>query len=257
MLMDEMDIMAWVTKQSRRGLNLGLMGLVESWEDENNVYFVMGLHRGSLRQYMELQCDLALDGADRQKKFELKHVKHHADRFYMAQSIFSLWHLHGAGVVHRDIKPDNLLLDKYGRCTLADFGLVMRADVPGKVSFENVMSSRECGTEEYFAPEQRRALPYNYKVDIWALGCVWVELLAGLDEPWTQHGSFPEKHIVYYRTKGAREGVRESVVELIGEDHPALELVLWVSLLEHERSPTLLGSPTADRPTADDPTGSC
>ncbi|EPS98317.1 hypothetical protein FOMPIDRAFT_1104479, partial [Fomitopsis schrenkii] len=81
--------------------------------------------------------------------------------------------LHGNGIVHRDIKPANVLLDLAGGIVQADFGLAVEADLDGAIK-------GACGTEDYLAPEQWRDDSYNSKVDVWQLGCTFIELLAGL-----------------------------------------------------------------------------
>jgi serine/threonine-protein kinase len=92
----------------------------------------------------------------------------------LAQAGSALDAAHAAGVVHRDVKPANLLLDG-DRCKLTDFGLtkLLRSDAkltaPGRIA----------GTANYLAPEQIRGEAVDPRTDVYALGCVMFETLTG------------------------------------------------------------------------------
>ncbi|KAF8455048.1 kinase-like domain-containing protein [Kalaharituber pfeilii] len=101
--------------------------------------------------------------------------------FYMASLILALAHLHeNAGVVYRDLKPENCLLDHEGYLLLTDFGL-SKVALPGEGS-EGGSTSR-CnswvGTVEYMAPEIVMGKEYDERVDWWSLGALGVDLLTG------------------------------------------------------------------------------
>lgn len=91
-------------------------------------------------------------------------------------------HLHSHGLVHRDIKPENLVLDEEGYLRLVDLGLCR----PLTHSAERAYTL--CGTPEYTAPEVLRGTGHGKEADLWAMGVLVFELLAGYpafcaDEP--------------------------------------------------------------------------
>jgi calcium/calmodulin-dependent protein kinase (CaM kinase) II len=90
----------------------------------------------------------------------------------MKQLLTAIAHCHRFGIVHRDIKPDNILFDEMNRVKLADFG---SADWVGE---EGTLSG-VVGTPYYVAPEVVMGRDYNEKVDVWSAGVVLYVLLAG------------------------------------------------------------------------------
>ncbi|HEU5441865.1 MAG TPA: protein kinase [Ktedonobacterales bacterium] len=88
---------------------------------------------------------------------------------------------HARGIVHCDVKPENILLDVHGKPLLADFGIARAlADAQASdVSRGAAASSLPIGTPAYMAPEQLRREPVDARADIYALGAVLYELLAG------------------------------------------------------------------------------
>ena len=94
-------------------------------------------------------------------------------RFYGAEILLGLEHLHGLNIVYRDLKPENLLLDATGHIRITDFGLSKEG-----VDDDNVKSF--CGTPEYLAPEVLNRDPYGKAVDWWSYGTLLYEMLSGL-----------------------------------------------------------------------------
>ena len=89
---------------------------------------------------------------------------------------------HTAGIVHRDIKPENLMLRKDGIVKVLDFGLaklVEAGDQDGPTRAADTAPGVVLGTVQYMSPEQARGLETDSRTDIWSLGVVLYELLAG------------------------------------------------------------------------------
>jgi serine/threonine protein kinase len=95
-----------------------------------------------------------------------------ARKFYFANVLLALKHLHDLGIIHRDIKSSNLLLGANGYVKVCDFGLA-RFLPPGQTTRTLV------GTYQYLAPEQCRLDFYDHSVDIWALGITLFEMAFG------------------------------------------------------------------------------
>jgi serine/threonine protein kinase len=88
------------------------------------------------------------------------------------QTIEALAYCHSEGIVHGDIKPANILLDRYGRPKVADFGLAARYE-PGE-------NPKHCGSPSYMAPELLCGRARDpFACDVWALGVTFYELVIG------------------------------------------------------------------------------
>jgi serine/threonine protein kinase len=95
-------------------------------------------------------------------------------RFYAAEILLGIEHLHEQGVVYRDLKAENILLDASGHVKLTDFGLSKKFFSP-----ENFKTYSFCGTPEYLAPEVLLGIGHDHAVDYWSLGVLIYEMLAG------------------------------------------------------------------------------
>eukprot|EP00536_Pseudo-nitzschia_multiseries_P008062 jgi/Psemu1/256856/estExt_Genewise1Plus.C_1980052 len=99
-------------------------------------------------------------------------------RFYAAELLLALGHLHKRGIIYRDLKPENVLLDAEGHVKLGDFGLA-KAGI--RHAYEGATSM--CGTPEYMAPEVLAQQGHGFCVDYWGLGMLTYEMMTGLP-PW-------------------------------------------------------------------------
>lgn len=96
-------------------------------------------------------------------------------KFYAAQIILALEHVHSLDVIYRDLKPENLLLDHLGNVKLTDFGLSKEG-----VSDHSTGANSFCGTPEYIAPEVLLRQGHGRAVDWWSLGALLFEMISGL-----------------------------------------------------------------------------
>ena len=99
------------------------------------------------------------------------------------QTLEGLAYLHQEGILHRDLKADNILLDLDGSCKISDFGISKRSDDIYRNDATNSMQ----GSVFWMAPEVVRSQGQGYsaKIDIWSLGCVVLEMFAG-KRPWSR-----------------------------------------------------------------------
>ncbi|XP_050511520.1 ribosomal protein S6 kinase 2 beta isoform X1 [Diabrotica virgifera virgifera] len=94
-------------------------------------------------------------------------------KFYLAELALALNHLHSLGIIYRDLKPENVLLDSDGHIALTDFGLSKLPLGEGKAySF--------CGTVEYMAPEVVNRHGHTFAADWWSFGVLMYEMLTGV-----------------------------------------------------------------------------
>ncbi|KAJ7472261.1 kinase-like domain-containing protein [Mycena galericulata] len=130
-----------------------------SFQNPDKLYLVMSFVNGG-----ELFYHLQREG-----KFDQDR-----SRFYAAELLCALEHLHGFNVVYRDLKPENILLDYTGHIALCDFGLC-------KLNMsETEKTNTFCGTPEYIAPELLESQGYTKTVDWWTLGVLLYEMMTGL-----------------------------------------------------------------------------
>lgn len=130
-----------------------------SFQSEQKLYLVLAFVNGG-ELFHHLQ---------REQRFNEERA-----RFYSAELLLALEHLHELDVVYRDLKPENILLDFTGHIALCDFGLC-KLNMKG-----NDKTNTFCGTPEYLAPEILCGQGYNKTIDWWTLGVLLYEMLSGL-----------------------------------------------------------------------------
>lgn len=135
-----------------------LVGLHSCFQTPSRLFFVIEFVKGGdLMFHMQRQRKLPEDHA----------------RFYAAEITLALNFLHQRGIIYRDLKLDNVLLDHEGHIKLTDYGMCKEGMLEGDTT------STFCGTPNYIAPEILRCEDYNFSVDYWALGVLLFEMLAG------------------------------------------------------------------------------
>ena len=151
--MEERDIMAnansnWIVK------------LYNAFQDQNYLYMIM--------EYMS--------GGDLVNLMSNYDIPEKWARFYCAELVLALEAIHKMGYVHRDVKPDNMLLDRHGHLKLADFGTCIRLGQDGLIRSDTAV-----GTPDYISPEVLKSQGgdgvYGVECDWWAVRVVVVLLL--------------------------------------------------------------------------------
>ncbi|XP_029451351.1 hormonally up-regulated neu tumor-associated kinase homolog A-like [Rhinatrema bivittatum] len=138
-----------------------IVQLYETLETENSYYLVMELCLGG--DLMDRICD--------KKKLEEREV-----RRYTRQIMSAVEHLHRHGIVHRDLKIENFLLDENNNIKIVDFGL------SNTLKFESLsqeLLNTQCGSPAYAAPELLAHKKYGPKVDVWSIGVSMFAMLTG------------------------------------------------------------------------------
>ncbi|CAK7216157.1 Serine/threonine-protein kinase [Sporothrix curviconia] len=136
-----------------------IVGLKFSFQTPSDLYLVTDYMSGG-----ELFWHLQKEG-----RFEEGRAK-----FYIAELILAIEHLHNNNIVYRDLKPENILLDANGHIALCDFGL-SKANLT-----KNDTTNTFCGTTEYLAPEVLLdEAGYTKMVDFWSLGVLVFEMCCG------------------------------------------------------------------------------
>ncbi|ETE63706.1 Serine/threonine-protein kinase 38, partial [Ophiophagus hannah] len=170
--------------------SLWVVKMFYSFQDKLNLYLIMEFLPGGDMMTLLMKKDTLTE---------------EETQFYIAETVLAIDSIHQLGFIHRDIKPDNLLLDSKGHVKLSDFGLCTglkkahRTEFYRNLSynlptFQNMNSKRKAetwkrnrrqlafstvGTPDYIAPEVFMQTGYNKLCDWWSLGVIMYEMLIG------------------------------------------------------------------------------
>lgn len=139
-----------------------LVNLKHAFQDEASLYLVMDFMPGGDLHYWQYTAE------DAKRRWSESDV-----RFYMAEILLGLQEMHRQGVIYRDLKPQNILLDAEGHIRIIDFGLC------GVLTDEKQMLTENCGTSKYQAPEMILRQPYGPSQDVWSYGVMMYEMFYG------------------------------------------------------------------------------
>jgi len=212
-----------------------LVSLHYSFQTKEKLYFVLDfLNGGELFHHLQKERSFTETRA----------------RFYAAEIATAIGYLHSCGIIYRDLKPENLILDRFGHVLLTDFGLCKES------IRSNDTTNTFCGTPEYLAPEIIQRKPYGHAVDWWTLGAVLYEMMFGLPPFYSKDHKEMYEKIVYStltipssaspnarqilkdllsKDKEKRLGSQKDVQDL--KDHPFFYQIDWDKLLKREVKP--------------------
>ncbi|XP_045112192.1 serine/threonine-protein kinase fused-like [Portunus trituberculatus] len=142
----------------QRGLaHPNIVRMIDSFETENEVVAVSEYVPGQLFQLLES------NGPLREERVQQ----------IACNLVSAIYYLHSHRILHRDIKPQNILLSSTGEAKLCDFGFSR------KMGINTYVLTSVKGTPLYMAPELIEEKPYDHNADLWSLGCILYELLVG------------------------------------------------------------------------------
>ena len=137
----------------------------------------------SERRTPSIHCHGVIDGETLRKRMEREPMKVSEALDVAVQATDALAAAHGADIIHRDIKPDNIMLRADGYIKVLDFGLAKltepRATDGNAPTMALTGAGVVMGTAKYMSPEQARGLPVDARTDIWSLGIVLYEMVTG------------------------------------------------------------------------------
>jgi serine/threonine-protein kinase len=141
--------------------NPGIVAVFDSGEDGSSSYIVMELVKGhTLRQVLQSDTKISQDEAVQ----------------IVTEILEALEYSHEQGIIHRDIKPGNIMITDSGKVKVMDFGIARALDDIG-ATMTNTWSV--VGTAQYLSPEQATGDNADARSDIYSVGCLMYELLAG------------------------------------------------------------------------------
>lgn len=149
--------------------------------------------------------------ADKLPSLESLRAREMVANVVMHDVLVALSRLHRASILHRDVKPANILVEFTGNCYLCDFGVSLFLDeVPPGQPLD------QAGTPLYMAPEMLKTVPpsYDEKADVWALGVVGYELDLGRTPIQERRGDMPNQGLIFNKLQTMTSPVFESCLSI-------------------------------------------
>ncbi|XP_069840883.1 serine/threonine-protein kinase 36 [Dendropsophus ebraccatus] len=189
-----------------------IVRMLDSCETEREVVVVTEYAEGELFQILEDDGSLSEDLV----------------RDVSAQLVSALYYLHSHRILHRDMKPQNILLGKDRTVKLCDFGFAR------ELSLDTLMVRSIKGTPLYMSPELVLERPYDHRSDLWALGCIVYELMVGTP-PFYTHSIFQLVSIITQQPvrwpRGVSAELKDFLQGLLTKD--PTQRLSWPGLLRH------------------------
>ncbi|KAI9466619.1 kinase-like domain-containing protein [Lactarius psammicola] len=165
-----------------------------------------------------------LPGGDLQHLQVLKELDTEAIRFYMAELLLAIEHVHAHHIIHRDLKPENVFIDTDGHVVLGDFGIACQ--FASDTSPDAYFTHGRVGTPAFSSPEVLLEREYSFEVDLWAFGVILYEMLSGreafkvntvpADDPtWLSHLAQRVEHDDPVMSEGSC--MTDDAVDLVGK----------------------------------------
>lgn len=199
----ERDILA-------KAKNPWIVNLKYSFQDQNNLYLVMEFLPGGDLMNLLIKKDILTE---------------EEARFYIAEMVLAIESVHNLNYIHRDLKPDNVLLDKDGHIKLTDFGLCKHAEIRQTApetrysnkhsenfnALKSMLNKRmgykrnrqlafsTVGTPDYIAPEVFGPKGYDETVDWWSVGVILFEMLVGYPPFFSDDSSITCQKILHWK----------------------------------------------------------
>jgi len=177
-----------------------ILKLTSTFSDKHCLYFVLEYLQGG-----DMFIRLCKQGG----RFDMK-----TSMVYAACVLDSFHHMHNKNVLYRDLKPENLVLDRNGVIKVVDFGMA-------KMTLQRTFTV--CGTPEYMAPEIINGRGHFKAVDFWALGILIHEMLIGV----TPFGDNGTSHLNIYKRVNQKEKIDfPKWLNKPGDGHNVINLII-------------------------------
>ena len=210
-----------------KAINPWIVDLKMSFQDEKYLYLVMEYLAGGDLMTLLIRKDILTE---------------EESRFYAAETLLAVESVHKLNYIHRDLKPDNILMDDRGHIKLSDFGLCKHAEIQvdpiadgvglpgGEVRYQQYLEQRSgykrnrqlafstVGTPDYIAPEVFGRTGYSELVDWWSLGVILYEMLVGYPPFFSDDPSITCQKILHWRKTlviPAEAGLSPAAVDII------------------------------------------